>query len=431
MTALPPPTTTSPIDLADLVLRRLVTEPPCSVTVEPLDGARAHVIRIDEGEGYVTKASLPPALGNALAARLAIIADLELDTTTAQLGRARVALREPESGPSTAPADIVVAIRTANGALSAELFRTASSIPPRSAPPSTAGLGESDEQLGRYRLKRELGRGGMGVVYLGEHVVLQKEVAIKVLHTSATQNPMLAAQFVVEGRAACRARHPGIVDVTDFGTLPDGRAYIAMELVDGPTLSAVLEKEGPLPPLRILALTARIAEALSAASQSGVVHRDLTPSNIFVCEGDRTKIGDFGVAKLVDKEAAVPASRPKAEPVVGTAGYMSPEQGLGEPVDARSDIYSLGCVMYRMVTGKVPFTGNSLYTVLLKHMNEPPPPMESPHGALPKPLEAIILRALAKSKADRFQTAAELLQEVERARPLLEALATIDGDPRP
>jgi serine/threonine protein kinase len=193
-----------------------------------------------------------------------------------------------------------------------------------------------------------------------------------------------------------------------------------MELVVGPTLSALIEAEGPLAPARVLTLSGRIADALHAASVRGVVHRDLTPSNIFVCEGDWPKIGDFGVAKLVDKDAPATDALPKAEPVVGTAGYMSPEQGLGDPVDARSDIYSLGCVMYRMVTGKVPFTGNSLYTVLLKHMNEPPPPMESPHGPIPEPLSSIILRALAKRPNERYQSAEEMLADITNTSKTLE-----------
>ncbi len=218
---------------------------------------------------------------------------------------------------------------------------------------------------------------------------------------------------MVEARAACRAKHIGIVDVTDFGTLSDGRAYIAMEIVTGPTLAMVLEEHGPLPPSRVLTLASRIAEALHAASLRGVVHRDLTPSNIFVCEDDQPKIGDFGVAKIIDAQNTDELTA--TTPVVGTAGYMSPEQGLGEAVDGRSDIYSLGCVMFRMVTGRVPFTGSSLYAVLAQHLNDPPPPMESPHGPVPEVLTRVILRALAKSPAERYQTADELLRDLAAA----------------
>ncbi len=403
----PPTIDLSPVDAADLVLRRLSAGPPCSILIEPDDVAYA--MRVDEGAGYVTRATLGPSLGNAVAMRLALVADFDPAANAAQLGRVRVAVREPNSGPSSTACEVLLAVRPAHGGLSAEIFRTPTTLVPRHTLPTS---GAEDETFGRYRLKRELGRGGMGIVYLGEHVVLQKEVAIKVLHLTAMQNPMLAAQFIVEARAACRARHPGIVDVTDFGTLADGRAYIAMELVEAPTLAAVLEAEGPLPPERVAKLSEGIADALHAASARGVVHRDLTPSNIFVCAGDRPKIGDFGVAKLNDADTANKDALPNAELVVGTAGYMSPEQGLGEAVDTRSDIYSLGCVMYRMITGHVPFSGASLYAVLMKHMNEPPPPMTSPHGPIPEPLARVVLRALGKRPSDRYATAEEMTRDL-------------------
>lgn len=416
----PPSGLPSASDLTDLLLRYLACGEPRSAIVEPHDDG--HAIRVDGGDGYVTRARLPSTLGNAVAARLAIIADLDLGSPSTQLGRVRVALREPASAPSPASTEFVVALRAVAGGLAAEVHRMATT----SAPPALPDAGPAgDDDASRYRLKRELGRGGMGVVYLGEHVALQKEVAIKVLHASSTLNPALAAQFMVEARAACRARHPGIVDVTDFGTLADGRAYIAMEVVVGPTLANVIDTHGPMPFRRVLTLAARIADALHAASVRGVVHRDLTPSNIFVCEDDRPKIGDFGVAKLLDAD---PTDDPgDATPVVGTAGYMAPEQGLGDPVDGRSDLYSLGCVMYRMVTGSVPFTASSLYAILVKHLNEPPPPMSSPHGPVPAGLVRVILRALAKNPDDRYQTAHSMLRDLELASDELEALETVSA----
>ena len=402
------PALPSPVDVADLLLRLLVAGGPRSVAIEP--SYRGHAIRVDGSDGYVTRATLPPALGNAVVARLAIVAELALGSNTTQLGRLRVALREVGTPQLTERSELLIAVRTVHGSLAAEVHRIATTVAPPELPSASAF--ERLEQLGRYRLKRELGRGGMGVVYLGEHVVLQKEVALKVLHTTSLENPALAAQFVVEARAACRARHPGIVDVTDFGTLSDGRAYIAMELVSGPTLASVLEADGALPHARVLVLSARIAEALHAASTRGVVHRDLTPSNIFVCADDRPKIGDFGVAKIIDADARGVDPLTTATPVVGTAGYMSPEQGLGDIVDGRSDIYSLGCVMYRMVTGHAPFTGNSLFAILAQHLNEPPPPMESPHGPVPENISRVVMRALAKSPADRYQSADEIVREL-------------------
>lgn len=391
-------------DLVDLLLAHLAADGPLSAAVEP--AGPGHVVRIDAGEGYAARATIPRALGNAVSARLAVLAEVRLAPVAVSVGRFRVALRSAESGPHPPTSDFVLAVRTSPDGLAAELHRLATTTAPR--PALRDERDEGNAAFGRYRLKGEIGRGGMGVVYRGEHVVLQKEVAIKVLHANASAEPSLAAQFVVEARAACRARHPGIVDVTDFGTLEDGRAYLAMELVEGPTLAALLEREGPMPPERVIALSTRIADALHAASARGVVHRDLTPSNIFVCEGDRPKIGDFGVAKLIDAEASSRDALGQGAGVVGTANYMAPEQGRGEAVDGRSDIYSLGCVMYRMLTGKVPFTGGSLIAVVSKHATEPPPPMVSPHGAVPAPLERIVARALAKAPGDRFQSADEL-----------------------
>jgi serine/threonine-protein kinase len=247
----------------------------------------------------------------------------------------------------------------------------------------------------------------MGVVYLAEHVALEKEVALKVLHAEAARDPTLAAQFLVEARAACRARHPGIVDVTDFGSLADGRTYLVMERIVWPTLAALLTRTlGPLPLSRALAIARNVAEALAAAAAHGVVHRDLTPTNIFVADDDRTKIADFGLARI---EGHDPASQQSPGALGGTAGYMSPEQWLGERADTRSDIYSLGVVLFRTITGQMPFPTRDPLELLDQQMSAPVPMAHGEHGPVPPQVQQLLERAMAARQAERFQTVDELL----------------------
>jgi serine/threonine-protein kinase len=254
-----------------------------------------------------------------------------------------------------------------------------------------------------YRVSHVIGQGGMGVVYRAEHIALQKAVALKVIRAEVAHEPTVAAQFLVEARAACRARHPGIVDVTDFGVLSDGRSYLVMELVSWPTLARVLES-APLPLGRAFTIARNVADALAAAAAQGVVHRDLTPANIFVGEGDVTKLGDFGLARLL---GGTPDDQQPA--IAGTAAYMSPEQTLGEPVDSRSDIYSLGIVLFRMITGHLPFPGRTLAEVILTQLADPLPRMLGETGPVPGAVQALVERAAARRPEDRYQTVDELL----------------------
>lgn len=402
------------VEAADLLLHLVTCGKPRAIALEP--GTSGHLVHVDDGDGYRERTRLTSSLGDAVVARLAILAELTPGASTSQLGRLRVSLKRPASGSAPPIVELLVAVRVADRGLAAEVHRVAT-VAGTFTPATVDPVAVPDADFGKYRLDRELGRGGMGVVYLAKHVVLDKPVAVKVLHPMASDNPMLTSQFVIEARAACRARHPGIVDVTDFGTMPDGRAFLVMELVESPTLATVLDGEGPLTHPRVVTLAVRIAEALQAASAHGVVHRDLTPANIFVCNGDQPKICDFGVAKIVDKDAE--DLEGVASRVVGTAAYMSPEQGLGEAVDARTDIYALGCVMYRMLTGKVPFAGGSLVAILAKHVHDAPPAMTSPHGPIPAALEGVVLRALAKRPAERYQSPEEMLFDLRRVERVL------------
>jgi tRNA A-37 threonylcarbamoyl transferase component Bud32 len=408
----------SVVDVVDLLLARLANGWMRSIVLEAA-GDR-HAIRWDDGERSDVLATLDEDRARAVTARLAVLAGLRLEAPGTQLGKVRVRMRQTRGSDHTAASDLLVAVRWEGQGARAEVHLVAPQrqaqtlVAPRpSSPPLELA---SDDELPKYRILEELGRGGMGVVYRGEHVALQKAVAIKVLHPEAAQEPVLAAQFVVEARAACRARHPGIVEVTDFGALADGRAFIVMELVEAPTLSRLLQEQGTLEPMRALQLAGRIAEALAAAAAHGVVHRDLTPANIFVLPGDHPKIGDFGVARILDPRAT-PAGALETG-IVGTAIYMSPEQGRGDAVDVRSDIYSLGCVLFRMITGRVPFEGSTLLEIIVSHASSPVPEAVGPDGPVPEAVADVINRALAKDPADRYATPEELVSAV---RLVLEA----------
>jgi serine/threonine-protein kinase len=400
----------SAIALGDLLLLSLVRRRAAALFVEPV--AKRHGLRYEQGGATVTLSSLDAALGDALVARLALLCNLDLTVRDEQVGRLRVRAVEPAVSEVFAPVhDILLVLRATPRGLSAELRRL-SSAEDASRFDEVAGESGALTSVGPYRILGELGRGGMGVVYRAEHVVLQRAVAIKVLHAGSASTPEAAAHLIAEARAACRAHHPGIVDVYDVGRLPSRRAFLVMELVDGPALEAII-KRGPLPPSRALDIAAQVAAALDAAAHKGVIHRDVKPANILVGKDGRVKIGDFGVAELT-REGAVQDER-----IVGTIWYMSPEQALGQVVDARSDLYSLGCVLFEMLTGRVPFTGESAAQVLEQQANAPVPPIVTPEGPLPEAIERVVKRAMAKRPEERYQSAMEMLADLTRASHVL------------
>ena len=259
----------------------------------------------------------------------------------------------------------------------------------------------------RYKIVRRIGEGGMGVVYEAQHVVIEKRVALKVLREDFSARSEVVARFRQEAKSASRLGHENIVDVTDFGTLPGGRAFFAMEYLEGRDLADVLKSEKFLTVDRAVPIIEQMCRALGAAHAKGIVHRDMKPENVFLAKRDENddfvKILDFGIAKMSDLELGGTGERKltKTGMVFGTPEYMSPEQAAGKPLDHRVDIYAMGIVMYEMFAGGVPFTGDTFMGVLTQHMFEQASPIRkfNPSARIPAALEAVIFRAIAKDPA--------------------------------
>src|ERR687895_580089 len=261
----------------------------------------------------------------------------------------------------------------------------------------------------RYKVETTLGEGGMARVYRGTDQVLDRTVAIKVLADRYAEDDNFVTRFRREAQAAAALSHPNVVAVFDTGD--DAAAhYIVMEYVEGRTLGEVLKVEGPLDADRASAIAEDVATALQAAHERGLVHRDVKPGNVMIDTEGRIKVMDFGIAR-----AAADDTLTQTGTVLGTAAYLSPEQARGDAVDARSDIYSLGCVLYEMLSGRAPFTGDSAVSIAFRHVNDRPDPPSAHHPGIPPELEAVTMRALEKDPARRHQSAEEFRQALAAA----------------
>lgn len=274
------------------------------------------------------------------------------------------------------------------------------------------------KQLGQYRLKKLLGSGGMGEVYLAEHQMMKRPCAIKVIRPEKAGDPRVLARFEREVRATAKLSHWNTIDIYDYGRTADGTFYYVMEFLPGHNLGEVVKDHGPLPSNRLLYLMRQICDALTEAHSHNLIHRDIKPANIYVAYRggmyDVAKLLDFGLAKPLTDTTSANAGLTQEGSITGSPLFMSPEQASSEEVDARSDVYSLGAVMYFMATGKAPFQYENPLKVMIAHASEDPEPPRYLNADVPAELEEIILRSMEKRPADRFQTVAELREALDQ-----------------
>jgi serine/threonine-protein kinase len=299
-------------------------------------------------------------------------------------------------------------------------------IPPPAdvAPPEARPEGAKDPYIGttfdhRYKIQKLLGEGGMGFVYLARHKVIDKKVAVKVLRADLAKDREILDRFLQEAKAASSIGNPHIIDISDFGDLPDSSTYFVMEFLEGQSLGALLEGDTRLPVDRICHIALQIADGLAAAHERGIVHRDLKPDNVFVItrgtDHDFVKILDFGIAKV---SGNANTKLTKAGAVFGTPHYMSPEQAAGAPIDHRTDIYALGVMLYEMVSGQLPFNADNFMGILTQHMYKAPVPIRAlvPGPECPPSLEAVVLKCLSKKPEGRYQSMEELGADLKKVR---------------
>jgi len=274
------------------------------------------------------------------------------------------------------------------------------------------------QTLGQYRVARLLGVGGMGRVYKAVHPSIGSRVAVKVLSRDCADSRDLVERFFSEARAANLIRHENIVNVLDLSTLPDGRPYIVMEFLDGVPLAEIMKQRGQLPLGSLARVAGEVLDALGAAHAKSIIHRDLKPDNIYISPHGRAKVLDFGIAKLMPEMSGRSAPT-RTGSLLGTPHYMSPEQAMAKSVDARTDVWSMGVILYEGVTGEKPFRADSLFEVLRHVLETTPPPPRSLRPDLPPAYEELILRAIAKNPDERFQSAGELANALASATQML------------
>ena len=271
---------------------------------------------------------------------------------------------------------------------------------------------------GKYHLEERLGMGGMGTVYRARHLLIDRPVAVKVLNRLFVEDEAARTRFRREARAAGRLQHPNAVTVTDFGESQDGYVYLVMELLEGRTLREVLAKEAPLDVARSVALMLQVSAAVAAAHEAGIIHRDLKPANIFIVQRAEVpavvKVLDFGIAKLaaelLEEEDALALTQVGA--MIGTPRYMSPEQCDGVDLTPAADVYSLGCILYEMLTGTVPFNGSTPLAIAMKHTSEVPRSPREFVSSIPPALEQVVLHTLEKRPEERPANAAKFREEL-------------------
>ena len=308
-------------------------------------------------------------------------------------------------------------------------------------PSDGIALEKTDDSLlgqtlaGKYRIDERLSEGGMGTVYKGTHVLMDKIVAVKVLRPSLAADEKIVARFSREARAASKISHPHALSVTDFGEDENGIVFLVMEYIDGQTLKDVIRREGPMPLARVVEIIKQVGGALDAAHTQGVVHRDLKSDNIMLLNtmnADYAQVLDFGIAKIKEREGEYDPGLTAPDLVIGTPQYMSPEQCSQAPdIDARSDIYSLGVIVYEMLVGHVPFTGGSPTEIMLKQMQQRAPSILDERKDVPPAVAQVVARALEKAPGDRYASACELIDDLTIAAGMEPVAARPNSKPLP
>jgi serine/threonine-protein kinase len=308
-------------------------------------------------------------------------------------------------------------------------------------PSDGVALEKTDDSLigqvlaGKYRIDERLSEGGMGTVYRGTHVLMDKTVAVKVLRPSLAADEKIVARFSREARAASKISHPHALSVTDFGESENGVVFLVMEYLSGKTLKEIIRQEGPMPLTRAVEILRQVGGALDAAHAEGVVHRDLKSDNIMLLSSsgtDYAKVLDFGIAKIKEPEGTYDPGLTAPDLVIGTPQYMSPEQCSQSPdIDARSDIYSLGVILYEMLVGHVPFTGESPTAIMLKHLQHPAPSVLAERSDVPKAVGRVVARALEKRPEDRYESVGQLVEDFTIAAGMEPASMYSSGPHKP
>lgn len=284
------------------------------------------------------------------------------------------------------------------------------------------------ETLSHFKIVSKIGQGGMGIVYRGVDLNLDRPVAIKILPPESQGQEESTARFLREAKTASKLQHPAITTIYEFGT-KDNFRYLVMEYIEGQTLRSMLNK-GPLPLRQALDIAIQAADALALASEKDIIHRDIKSENIMVTERGQVKILDFGLAKMVERKTAGTGKdtfQTGFGLVMGTVTYMSPEQALGADLDPRTDIYSLGVVLYEMISGRLPFVGDNASVVLAKVLNQPPPPLNASAVDLPLSLQLLVARCLEKNRDDRYWSGKELLADLKKVKQEVEAQSDLSG----
>jgi eukaryotic-like serine/threonine-protein kinase len=287
---------------------------------------------------------------------------------------------------------------------------------------------------GKYRIEERLSEGGMGTVYRGTHVLMDKTVAVKVLRPSFAADEKIVARFSREARAASKILHPHALSVTDFGEAENGVVFLVMEYLDGSTLKQVIRKDGPFSVARAADILRQVGGALDTAHSEGVVHRDLKSDNIMLLSSygtDYAKVLDFGIAKIREPEGGYDPGLTAPDLVIGTPQYMSPEQCSQSPdIDARSDIYSLGIILYEMLVGHVPFASGTPTSIMLQHLQQPAPTVLAERSDVPEAVARVIARALEKRPEDRYETVGQLVEDFTIAAGTESTSAPLPATPR-